>query len=91
MNQLSTIIELEQFCREHGFLFHAHGSGKWGSGRYWSYYKVENNDRTLFSIEYFPVGSTVRINIANNRYQGRVESVVHLKELLAAMRIDLNL
>lgn len=90
MNQFSTAKELEQFCREHGFLFHAYGSGKWGSGRYWSYYEVENNDRTVFSIEYFPVSSTARISIANNRYQGGVESVAHLQELLAAMRINLR-
>lgn len=69
--------ELEQFCSEHGFLYHTHGSGKWGSERYWSYYKVEN----MFSIEYFPVSSTVRISIANNRYYGWVESVTHLQEL----------
>ena len=67
MNQFPTTKELEQFCREHGFLYHAHGSGKWGSERYWSYYKVENNDRTVFSIEYFPVSGTARISIANNR------------------------
>ena len=90
MNQFPTTKELEQFCREHGFLYHAHGSGKWGSGRYWSYYKVENNDRTVFSIEYFPVSGTARISIANNRYQGEVESVAHLLELLAAMRINLR-
>lgn len=29
--------ELERFCEERGFLFHAHGSGKWGSERYWTY------------------------------------------------------
>ena len=90
MSQFPTAKELELFCREHGFLFHAHGSGKWGSERYWSYYKVENNARTVFSIEYFPVSSTVRISIANNRYQGGVESVAHLLELLAAMRIPLD-
>ncbi len=84
------IGELEQFCSEHGFLYHAHGSGKWGSERYWSYYKVENNDRTVFSIEYFPVSGTARISIANNRYQGGVESVAHLLELMAAMRIPLD-
>lgn len=84
------ICELEQFCSEHGFLYHAHGSGKWGSERYWSYYKVENNDRTVFSIEYFPVSGTARISIANNRYQGGVESVAHLLELMAAMRIPLD-
>jgi hypothetical protein len=82
--------ELEQFCSEHGFLYHTHGSGKWGSERYWSYYKVENNDRTVFSIEYFPVSGTARISIANNRYQGEVESVAHLQELMAAMRINLR-
>ena len=84
------IGELEQFCSEHGFLYHAHGSGKWGSERYWSYYKVENNDRTVFSIEYFPVSGTARISIANNHYQGGVESVAHLLELMAAMRIPLD-
>ena len=84
------IGELEQFCREHGFLYHAHGSGKWGSERYWSYYKVENNDRTVFSIEYCPVSGTARISIANNHYQGGVESVAHLLELMAAMRIPLD-
>ncbi len=26
MNQFSTTKELEQFCCEHGFLFHAHGA-----------------------------------------------------------------
>ena len=77
------IGEMEQFCREHGFLYHAHGSGKWGSERYWSYYKVENNDRTVFSIEYCPVSGTARISIANNHYQGGVESVAHLLELMA--------
>ena len=84
------IGELEQFCREHGFLYHAHGSGKWGRERYWSYYKVENNDRTVFSIEYCPVSGTARISIANNHYQGGVESVAHLLELMAAMRIPLD-
>ena len=84
------IGEMEQFCREHGFLYHAHGSGKWGSERYWSYYKVENNDRTVFSIEYCPVSGTARISIANNHYQGGVESVAHLLELMAAMRIPLD-
>ena len=84
------IGEMEQFCREHGFLYHAHGSGKWGRERYWSYYKVENNDRTVFYIEYFPVSGTTRISIANNRYQGGVESVAHLLELMAAMRIPLD-
>ena len=84
------IGELEQFCREHGFLYHAHGSGKWGKERYWSYYKVENNDRTVFSIEYCPVSGTARISIANNHYQGGVESVAHLLELMAAMRIPLD-
>ena len=82
--------ELEQFCSEHGFLYHTHGSGKWGSERYWSYYKVENNDLTVFSIEYFSVSGTARIIIANNRYQGGVESVAHLLELMAAMRINLR-
>ena len=84
------IGELEQFCREHGFLYHAHGSGKWGRERYWSYYKVENNDRTVFSIEYCPVSGTARISIANNHYQGGVESVAHLLELMAAMRIPFD-
>ena len=82
--------ELERFCEEHGFLYHAHGSGKWGSERYWTFYKVENNADTRFSIEYFPVQHRIKIRMGTNRYEGQVESLVHLKELLAVMRIDVN-
>lgn len=87
MNELN---ELEHFCEERGFLFHAHGSGKWGSERYWTYYKVENNADTRFSIEYFPVQYRVKIRIGANRYEGLVESLTHLKELLEVMRIHVN-
>ena len=90
MSQLPAIIELEQFCREHGFQFHAHGRGKWGSGRYWSYYRVEDNYRTVFSIEYFPFAHRIKICIGANRYEGQVESLPHFKELLAVMRINEN-
>ena len=83
--------ELEQFCEERGFLFHAHGSGKWGSERYWTYCKVEHNADTRFSIEYFPVQHRIKICIGANRYDGQVESLTHLKELLAVMRIHLRL
>lgn len=83
--------ELERFCEEHGFLFHAHGSGKWGSERYWTFYQVENNADTSFSIEYFPAQHRVKIRIGANRYEGQVESLAHLKELLAVMRIHLRL
>lgn len=88
MNELN---ELERFCEEHGFLFHAHGSGKWGRERYWTYYKVENNADTRFSIEYFPAQHRVKIRAGANRYEGQVESLSHLKELLAVMRIHLRL
>jgi hypothetical protein len=64
-----------------------HGSGKWGASPYWTYYKVERGDM-LFSIEYFPVVHRVKIRVGANRYEGRVESLPHLLELLAAMRID---
>jgi hypothetical protein len=84
----SMINEIEAFCQAHGFLFHEHGSGTWGADRYWTLYKVEDNDRTVFSIEYFPVRGTVKIGKGGSRYQGMVESTAHLKELLAAMRID---
>ena len=87
MSTTSAICALEQFCRERGFLFHSHGSGKWGIARYWTYYKVEHGD-TLFSIEYFPVAHGVKIRVRGSRYEGQVESLVHLQELLAAMRID---
>ena len=83
--------ELERFCEEHGFLFHAHGSGKWGSERYWTYYKVDNNADTGFSIEYFPAKHRVTIRIGANRYEGQVESLAHLKELLAVMRIHVKI
>ena len=87
MNELN---ELERFCEEHRFLFHAHGSGKWGRERYWTYYKVENNADTRFSIEYFPVQHRIKICMGANRYEGQVESLSHLKELLAVMRIHVN-
>lgn len=80
--------EIEAFCQGHGFLFHEHGSGKFGAERYWTFYKVVDNDCTLFSIKYFPVRETVRICWSNNTYQGTVESVSHLMALLAVMRID---
>lgn len=83
--------ELERFCEECGFLFHAHGSGKWGSERYWTYYKVENNADTRFSIEYFPAQHRVKICMGANRYEGQVESLTHLKELLAVMRIHVKI
>lgn len=83
--------ELERFCEEHGFLFHAHGSGKWGRERYWTYYKVENNADTCFSIEYFPVQHRIKICMGANRYEGQVESLTHLMELLAVMRIHVRL
>lgn len=87
MNTTSPVNALEQFCREHGFFYHAHGSGKWGSQRYWTYYKVEQGD-TLFSIEFFPVAQWVKIRVGACRYEGQVESLPHLLELLAVMRID---
>ena len=89
MSTPSPITALEQFCHEHGFLYHAHGSGQWGSQRYWTYYKVEQGD-TLFSIEYFPVAQRVKIRVGTSRYEGQVESLSHLQELLAAMRIDVR-
>ena len=55
--------------------------------RYWSFCKVENNDRTLFSIDYFPVRGTIKVRRGTCTYQGGVESVAHLVELLAVMRI----
>ena len=83
--------ELERFCEERGFLFHAHGSGKWGSERYWTFYKVENKADTRFSIEYFPVQHRVKIRMGANCYEGQVESLTHLKELLAVMRIHVKI
>lgn len=83
--------ELEPFCEERGFLFHAHGSGKWGRERYWTFYKVENNADTRFSIEYFPVQHRIKICMGANRYEGQVESLTHLMELLAVMRIHVRL
>ena len=80
--------EIETFCQKHGFLFHEHGSGTFGADRYWTFYKVENNDYTVFSIEYFPVRGNIKIRKGSNTYQGIVESAAHMMELLAAMRID---
>lgn len=79
--------EIETFCKGAGFLFHEHGSGKFGAERYWSFYKVVNNDLKLFSIEYFPVRSSVKICRGASTYRGVVESLSHLLELLEVMRI----
>ena len=82
--------DMEEFCRDRGFLFHKNGSGAWGNDRYWTYYKVENNDRTVFSIEYFPVRHFVKIGRDNNTFQGTPESLDHMLEILSAMRIDVE-
>jgi hypothetical protein len=83
-------INIEEFCRDRGFLFHKNGSGTWGGDRYWTYYKVENNDKTVFSIEYFPVRNLIKISRDNNKFQGTPESLDHMLELLSAMRIDVE-
>ena len=83
-------INIEGFCRDRGFLFHENGSGAWGNDRYWTYYKVENNDRTVFCIEYFPVRNHLKICHGNSNYQGTPESLEHMLELLSAMRIDIG-
>lgn len=80
---------IETFCKEKGFLFHERGSGKWGSERYWTYYRVADNNRTLYAIEYFPVAHRAKIRMGVSHYEGQVESLPHLLQLLAAMRIDL--
>ena len=82
--------DIEEFCRDRGFLFHKNGSGAWGNDRYWTYYKVENNDKTVFSIEYFPVRNFIKISQDNNKFQGEPDSLEHLMELLSAMRINME-
>ena len=79
--------EIETFCQRSGFLYHEHGSGTFGADRYWTFYKVANNNRTQYSIEYFPVRGTIKICRDNSTYQGVVESLSHLQELLKVMRI----
>ena len=82
--------EIEKFCKEHHFLFHEHGSGKWGADRYWTYYKVKGNEDTVFSIEYFPVRHMLKIRSGTGRYEGSLESLHHMMELLGAMRIKVE-
>lgn len=82
--------EIEAFCQRYGFLFHEHGSGKFGASRYWTFYKVGNNGSTEFSIEYFPVGGTIKICRGCSAYRGAVESVSHLNELLNVMRVVMD-
>lgn len=84
------MIDIEGYCRDNGFLFHRNGSGTWGGDRYWTYYKVENNDKTVFSIEYFPVRNFIKISQDNNKFQGTPDSLEHLMELLSAMRINME-
>ena len=61
-----------------------------GRAEDWTFYKVEHNADTRFSIEYFPIRHRIKIRTGANRYEGRVESLVHLKELLAVMRINVD-
>ena len=82
--------DIEEFFRGRGFLFHKNGSGAWGNDRYWTYYKVENNDRTVFSIEYFPVRNHLKICRGSSSFQGTPDSLEHMLELLSAMRIDIG-
>ena len=79
--------DMETFCKERGFLFHKNGSWTFGQNRYWTFYKVENNDSTVFSIEYFPVRNTIKIKKGGCCHQGIVEFVEHMMQLLTAMRI----
>lgn len=80
---------IETFCKERGFLFHERGSGKWGCERYWTYYRVDAVGYTVYSIEYFPIRHTLKINRGTSRYEGQVESLPHLLQLLAAMRVNM--
>lgn len=82
--------DIEGFCRDRGFLFHKNGSGAWGNDRYWTYYEIENNDRTVFYIEYFPVRHFIKIGRDNNKFRGTPESLDHMLEILSAMRIDVE-
>lgn len=82
--------DIEGFCRDRGFLFHKNGSGAWGNDRYWTYYEVENNDRTVFYIEYFPVRHFIKIGRDNNKFRGTPEALDHMLEILSAMRIDVE-
>ena len=71
-------------------MFHENGSGAWGNDRYGTYYKVENNDRTVFSIEYCPVRNHLKICHGNSSYKGTPDSLEHMLELLSVMRIDIG-
>lgn len=79
----------ECFCKEEGFLFHKHGSGTFGADRYWTYQRVENNDRVVFTIEYFPVRNVLKIRTEHCRFEGTPESLQHLKELLVVMCVQI--
>ena len=82
-----TYKEIECFCEEQGFLFHKHGSGTFGADRYWTYQRVENNSRVVFTIEYFPVRNMLKIRTEHCRFEGTPESLQHLKDLLVVMRV----
>ena len=81
--------EIENFCEERGFLFHKHGSGTFGADRYWTYCKVEDNNRTLFSIEYFPVVGMLKVKSPSGIYQGVPKSLSHMKDILSVMCVEL--
>ena len=81
--------KVENFCRDHNFLFHEHRSGTWGADRYCTYYKVAEDGSTMFSVEYFPVRRMLKIRKGCATFQGVIESLDHMMELLAAMSINM--
>lgn len=88
------VTKVETFCEKHGFVYHNKGRGRNGFYAYWTFYKVVNNDKTLFSIEYTPVThcsrNTISINGLCGSFNGVVKSVDHLKKILDVVDIDIN-
>ena len=88
MNEEKTI---EAFCEEHQFVYHKTGYGRFGARPYWSYYRVENNDRTLFTIEYYPRTFSVMVKTNERAYNGRCDNLSELFSILEVCRIDKNM
>ncbi|MBQ0020350.1 MAG: hypothetical protein KBT39_07510 [Bacteroidales bacterium] len=80
---------LDAFCREHGFLYHEHGRGHFGASPYWSFCKVENNDKVLFSIEYICQMNHLQISSCMGKFSGRIACLDDLSQLLRVMQINL--
>lgn len=73
------VDEVDLYCEQQGFVFHSNGRGKWGKDPYWTFGNL---------VDFNPVTGNCVISAPLGLYTGIVESVDHLRTLLAAMQIE---